>query len=1100
MMQQRGMRGGVGVLCLAMGLLWSCMEPIDLERRAPARGTLGEEIHRILHKDLRRSPDRGELRGEVFWAYRDDFVLAVDTTATDALLSPLNAVMARMLPLYDNGLLPGLIRKGALLSAEVAALPEVTEALAHYSHLPSYIGQPIRARFLAHLMHFPQLRELLQLSLEMMLVHDGSGASDATLRLLTGLAQELREMTVNGDAGRMGVVLSDVLLTPSPFFAPAGPWEPLWAVRVDRRGLAQVRSGDGSVPFPFVDSDMDGLADVDGRGRFVVSGGALVLPFGPAGERLGVLERDETGRLINTTTGQMVFDYVDLHSTALGYLVREVDDIVIDDTLFELVRALRSLLGVTRQASDALGTYPSFAADGDLLGLALGFLRAMDHDDAGALLEGMSLLLKDEADLLASVVHALEVSADILDASPEVSVADDTNLVDVLLPLVAEIVATPGLLEDVLLALDAPASRELGPILADLSTRRNARITYVPGGPYDVCFHACKGAHDHGSLERLRCIQACPTEEILGTERVVWSEPETRDNLSLVHRIMALMWEASETPYGLRISEFRMGSSDFSNTARAIGDVVTFTNIGESYLHSMTGDLHFSRHVNPLVTALASPLGLDGADVVDVLLWITRNIYLIEMDPIPSTDQVTRLFNKAPLASEMPSIVMNMNLAVCKSGWDCVDAHADVLFAIEASGLSDALHPLVSAFTRHGKTELFARLLALIYTYYPSPGASYVDPFGQPLPFLKHNLRSIEPAMVALLEDGQLLDALGDLSPVMTGLRLSDGSLFLGRAGRYLHHLLTPEPGLVLVDGRAAVRDPAGEVVTPLSPFYLVLEPARRLREMLDANPAADASWTLAVDGLWDMIMQVEDHGDGVRFAKAGGPFLGALLLDALRLRWESESAAGRRVQWLEDEVQDTVVRFFSGRLFHAAVELFDWLEAQEGGLDLMREAVLHMLEVDVAGPEQVTILAFKVVTGVVDEPAWVAVARFVAQAIDPLRPWPVVGFAELPLVVHGLLAVNEILAVDPENVFIALIANGFEPFEDGTSSLGLVWDIAVATNRLVPGDAAPLSSADLRIMLETVADFLQDEGRGLERIYGIIEFALYGVAGKPAD
>ena len=1080
------------------GLL-SCVDPIDMERQEQERGTLGEELHRILYKDLIRSPYKSQERAEVFLAWREDFVTAVDTMARDDLLDELDQVMARMMPLYDNGLIPGSIRKSALVLEEGQGDAELMAALAHITQLPQLVSQPIRSRFISHLFQFPELTALLSTTTELLLSHGGGDQpSDATLRVLASLSEWLTEREVSDDPSRFSVRAVRLLTTVDPAFLSEGV-EPLYAVRVDQRGRPAVYIDEsGLMPLPFIDADGDGLADTDEYGALLTQNGRSVEPFGPAGESISGLVRDEFGRLYDGHRDCLALEYFDLNQTGLAYFLRDAGELMEAEVPFDLLRALRSLLGEPIELTDEKGSYRAFPADGPLINLVKGTLTVLDNPEIPYLLEGVTQILREHPDELARTLYALERTLDILDLHEGVDIDDKIDLIDRLLPLIYEAAATPGLLEDLLIALEEPITQELAPISAGLLDRRNTRVTVIPGDTYDACFQSCDQSFEVGTYERMGCIQACPTQQVLGLA-MDRSLPESRENMSLVQRIGALMWEAAGTEYSVSIEQFVVSGFDFSNTAASVGHILYIEDLAEAYLLTISGDLVLEELINPDVIALGAPLGMAGESVTGIVLWITDNVLHSKMSEYPTTAEVTRFFNLYPIQSQDDSVEMLMNNAVCRSGWLCVDAHADALFVIEASGMVDALHPVASVFNEHGKTALFAEIISVIYEYYPSPEAVYLDPQGQPLPFVQANLRSAEPALMQVLNETDLLDAIAELASIMRTLELSDGSGLVAHLDPLLVGLLYPIDGLVLPDGSTTALDPSGNIISPLRPIYLILDPLRDFTELLDNDPLTKARWENVFESLTDTLIATELVNGVAQFSKPGAPLFAALVVETFNEILGEKFDQGTSTQWLT-ELQDDLVELVTGRGLFAAVELFDWVDARPEAYQLLKDFSLHALQKGVGGAEQVTLLFYKVLAGFVDEVGLVAVSHFLAHAIDPYRIWEIEGRPDLPYVIHGLVLLDETTKVDPEGVILEVLAAGFEPSLNGDSPLEIAWEVHRQVNRLEPGSTEPLTAADFDFIFGELVDFLYDEERGAERLYDLMEFATYGVAGKPEE
>ncbi|PJB34696.1 MAG: hypothetical protein CO108_27720 [Deltaproteobacteria bacterium CG_4_9_14_3_um_filter_63_12] len=1103
-------RRWIGLLSVVL-LGLSCNEPLDFERQEVARGTFGEEVFRILHKDLQRSPLEGKTRAEVFEAHKADFTAAIDAIFPDAQLDAIDQLMLRMMPFYDSELIPGLVRKLAVVLDEMATDEPLLEAFARIGARPSLLQDPAQARALALVFDFQRLQELSDLLTAGLLAHDGlpAGESDATLRLVASAAEFLSESELTGDPNRFSVTLMNLLTTDDPAFEPAASYTPIFVVKVDSRGLPMVKLNDlGDIPPPFADLDGDDLADVDSLDRFVGLDGSLLQAdaFGSPGVTAsGGMSYDAAGQLFNPNAAQAAFEVVDLHRTLLGTLMRDAGELSRADVPLDLLRSLEVVLGPTQRVDSAGGSYDAYLPDSDLVALSVGLLVALDRDDVPAVLEGVLKLLEEHPNELAAVLHALDKAIDVVDAHPETDFSDTSNLLDEMLPLVLELVETPGLLQELLVAMDSPAAREAGPVIAWLMQHKKEFVTVTPGGAYDTCFHTCKGAHELGTVDRIHCIQACPRDEIFdGT--VDLTAPETPQNVSLFERTQALMWETTNWPYEVGIQQLVVNGFDFTATAQAMGPVLVFDDLAKSYLLSVTGDLHLTEMINPDVANLASPLGLDGATVTDVVLWINQNILGVTMDADPTPDQVSRFFNTAPLESIEPSIQASMNVSMCRSGRRCIDANADMLLAIEAAGMVDVLHPLVQVFTAHGKTDLLARMFVVLYSHYPSRGTVLTDAAGLALPLVRSNIRSLEGALIELLNDGAFLDALAALGPILAQTRVGAANeLFMTVNERFFGALLTPDSTLRTVKGLDRVPDPFGHIVTPLSPVYLLLDPLRAVDNTLSADQAAKDAWDRATTALYDLMLETVDDGNGtVRFAKPGGIVLARLATEALRDTWMRKDAAGTRSEWLRQTLAQDLKDFLAGRGLRASVELFQWFDAQPTGPDMIREAALHLLEAqsleveaDAQVSSQATLMVYQLLATGLDERSMLDLGRFLSRVIDPRRLWDVAGYTALPLVSHGLQLLSESSAVDPDGVLLDLIGRAVQTGPDGTTQAGQIWQVLKTLNRVEPGSDATFTAADGRRIAELTRDFLRDDQRGLERLYGFIETAMYGPAGK---
>ncbi len=188
------------------------------------------------------------------------------------------------------------------------------------------------------------------------------------------------------------------------------------------------------------------------------------------------------------------------------------------------------------------------------------------------------------------------------------------------------------------------------------------------------------------------------------------------------------------------------------------------------------------------------------------------------------------------------------------------------------------------------------------------------------------------------------------------------------------------------------------------------------------------------------------------------------------------------------------------GRALAAAVELFEWIDARDGGASLLHNIMAYTLQVDRPTPEFMAIFAYTILVVALDESVLVPFAHFLARVVDPLRAWDVEGFPEWSLVVHGVVLLDATAEADPDLRIIELVRNGLTPDATGTSPIGVVGEVIRQVNRVVPGGAGPTTAADYDAVFDASVVFMRDDVRGMERLYGFIETAMYGEAGKPVE
>ncbi len=311
-----------------------------------------------------------------------------------------------------------------------------------------------------------------------------------------------------------------------------GVAEPRYLVRRDGRGFAVPMGNEpgvqGTVPPPFADTNADGLADVDARGRFLDSAGVpLELPPPFSRSTDATAEVDGFGR-----PNAGLYTYFDRTRTLLEPLTRDLAALLDPTTyaggapeawtieheaLMYTLAALPVLAGDRAEASyhHAKGevlapdaacptgtrctTYRRFVAESSPLPqLVHGLGQVLADPDSDALLAALEILLRDHEDVVARLVDAgLRVKA-IADAHdeqaaqglvPKAELPYTTPIWDEVAAILGGMSERPGLVarltealaSDVLLSpalqdpkIQEPTAAHLGETLAAFLTNRDA--------------------------------------------------------------------------------------------------------------------------------------------------------------------------------------------------------------------------------------------------------------------------------------------------------------------------------------------------------------------------------------------------------------------------------------------------------------------------------------------------------------------------------------------------------------------------------------------------------------------------------------------------
>jgi hypothetical protein len=518
------------LLCGSLCALLACEEPpFDTTRKIDERGTLGEEMFKLYHRDLEREDPR---RAEGFESERGGFVEAIDHLFPDAELASTQEFLLRLLPLYDDQTIPTVTRRLAEVSERLDQDREALAALAALEARRGYVSVEHQQALERRIANYPRFRELSKSLLRFALAHDGLDANgnesktedDVLRRLMKSVSKGLSEIEISADAERDIVLFADLLLSedarlsigPSP--SPSGPSS---VVSRDARGMAKVvLSPQRTMPSPFVDqSPADGLADLDGSGRFVDANGKVIdlQPFGRGGER------DVLGRAVIAPGGPPVYQYVDLDETLLAGLSRDTRTLIERDVPKKALTVLRAILGER-------GEDGKYLAEGNkLLDLTYALGEAIDMNELPDLLELGADLVDQHEGTVAYLALQAERQLEVADRHT-VALKQGNTFFNDIMSVIRKILIEPGLAEDLLDALEDPAVLRLPQAAATLSEFATTDITeadFLAGNVF--------------------------------TQRVDRSRPDVRGNQSLHQRVLHLMYDTKGARYEPRFIGVPLG-------------------------------------------------------------------------------------------------------------------------------------------------------------------------------------------------------------------------------------------------------------------------------------------------------------------------------------------------------------------------------------------------------------------------------------------------------------------------------------------------------------------------------------------------------------
>jgi hypothetical protein len=237
-----------------------------------------------------------------------------------------------------DGLMPTTTRAFGRLFGALGDSPAAREALMRIAGRQGYRPSGVGLGAVRTLLAYPEMRPFVRAQLEVL--GPGGSAAPELQQLLGVVKSELLSSvpkvsllspyvaaTASAASNRPREtieVVAALMLDEHPSYAPDSGAPARYITRRDGRGfvvpLGNQLGVSGTVPLPFIDSNGDGLADVDGVGRFVDAGGApldLPTPFYVPGSQGGTI--DEFGRPI-----EPLYTYVDTSQTLVGALAHDM--------------------------------------------------------------------------------------------------------------------------------------------------------------------------------------------------------------------------------------------------------------------------------------------------------------------------------------------------------------------------------------------------------------------------------------------------------------------------------------------------------------------------------------------------------------------------------------------------------------------------------------------------------------------------------------------------------------------------------------------------------------------------------------------------------
>lgn len=1101
--------------------------------RAPCKGESGSE-----------SVPTEAPRLRVLVARRARMVEALDALLPASLESDLHRFMVELVPFYDapNPYLPELTRATALFLEALGADDEALSALSRLSARRGYAPSGERLGIMRPLFAHADLDTLLKNVLTAVAPGGNANAPfEALLRALAFEAATARPPTAEGEESTLALART-LLFSEDPVY---GSRAALPLVVRDPRGWALPRV----LEAPFADRDGDGLADVDEEGRFTDASGApldLASPFPRPRETAS--PRDALGRALRDN-GTPLYRTRDLDRTLLAGLLREAQPLLGagEGHLLDVLSGLRRLLGPDRTREKVDGTarlsFVGFDTDRgplfDLLHAVAAILPAPETDDALVVVER---LLRDHESVLAGVVDA----AFYVDARSDRAPGDDAHLEpnselwDDVLDVLARISREPGLTEAVLRAIGDPGVARLGPIFSEQMRYRD-EVKLDPETPatlrraIDFTLPVDRSApnrHSNASIFQrnlaiihdLSGVRLCnkpnATLSVYGNE----TDPDpvfvypffggSYPECDLLE-VEDLVYFYAQSALGL--SELRL-NDELLNGLFEILRALSLGGTVDDIFVSLTGIDGFDLTPTPeaIHRFIHGPWNRTLGDLLDPVT--TRDgAWVKAQHPEQTLVSWEREYLFCPGNVRVSHAAMNGPTPPCSTSeverLTFVDALVKILEAFEnydRRNVGTPIDPREANVTR--RLYLFGELITALHLHWATPehdksqsrstnslffsfqsGASRYEPiladaFAECL---------AESGGVCTERGGNLLRRLHDLVRTLETIELRPGIDGVGAMARLLELMVDPERHPELRDraGRRTTTTNAGRRTLSVSPIYLLLDSLNAMDRAFETDPDVHARWLAARSRMVDGFLSTQCSESSCRFASARTREGALAAIDFLRTRVDVHRQAGDLENWaaslpsrlaetLDDPLPASTLRLLDALATDTSVR--PELEKLLGGL-LSTTNDERELRGTLLTAADVLQWAETI------EPRTLAraLAHLVASNAGDVRtgsaPKTDDGAVHAALdLVRGVLATDH-----PERrVLRTILARLVAPsLPEDESPLEAIVDVLVDVHRAGPriGSGRSLSVDDASTLLERTQEFLNDEFRGLERLYRVV-------------
>ena len=430
-----------------MFILTSCEYELDTTREINVRGTLGEEVYRVLKKDLNRYKP---LKGIGFEREKSKFINAFDSIFPAEQNDVFHQFLISMLPYYENeqnlsgndteenGRVQNVIRRTGCLLKDLANETDSLKALDYLSYPEGYDESELLYQVLYRFLNHDGINEFLDDLKEIWLMYDGldssfnpSNENDVLVGLQSEISLWLKDLSINEPELSEKNYFINWLFNEDEKLLLDNTVNPLFIVRTDERGRAIVKKSDsGNLVEPFVDNDGDKKADINSEyGEFIDA----------IGNKLNVLPPFDSNGIKNTVNDLEIYEYTDLNKTNLAAILYQLEPFIKEKLIWELRHFVPHLTGPKSPRIDEKGAYEGFDPEKSvIMSFYHAVIKVLDYDRLPELIESVLALLELNENDITSLINTFDKISEIADNYPDRSLTENNSFLDELLPLLTE--------------------------------------------------------------------------------------------------------------------------------------------------------------------------------------------------------------------------------------------------------------------------------------------------------------------------------------------------------------------------------------------------------------------------------------------------------------------------------------------------------------------------------------------------------------------------------------------------------------------------------------------------------------------------------------